>query len=106
MPAFEGGKQPKTPFQLSQEEPSLLNMEFKQPKYERRKAVTGKYEFFKDNKPTSLDEYTKGTGMKPEDAMRGEEDIRKNPLSVLQNAGKAASQGYKGFKNFFQGLYG
>jgi len=106
MPTFEAGKQPKTPFQLSQEEPSLLNMEFKQPKYERRKAVTGKYEFFKDNKPTSLDEYTKGTGMKPEDAMRGEEDIRKNPLSVLQNAGKAASEGYKGFKNFFQGLYG
>jgi hypothetical protein len=98
------GNQPGLSF--DGEKPDLLGLEFKQPKFERRKAVTGKYEFFKDNQPTSLEEYTKGTGMKPEDAMRGEEDIRKNPLAVLQGAGKAASQGYNGFKNFFQGLHG
>lgn len=106
MPAFNDGQQPKTPFQLSQEEPSLLNVEFKQPKYERKKLPTGKYDFLKDGKSTSLEDYMKGTGMNREDAVRGEDDIRKSPLSVLQNAGKAASQGYRGFKSFFQSLYG
>lgn len=84
----------------------LLNVEFKQPKFERKKNEVGRYDFSKDGQSISVDDYTKGTGMSREDALRGEEDIRKNPVSVLQSAGKSASHGYNKFKSFFKGLYG
>lgn len=104
-PVFEDG-QPKTPFQLSQEGPELVDTQFKEPKFERKKLPTGKYQFLKDSSPVSVDDYMKGTGMNREDALRGEEDVAGKPLSLMRGASSAASKGFKDFKGYFKNFFG
>lgn len=106
QPVFGEGQRPKTPMELSQEGPDLVDAQFKKPTYERKKRLDGGFDYMKDGKKTSIDDYVKGMGISKDEAMKGGEDLRKSPVSLIQNAQKAATGGFQSFKSFFKNIYG
>ncbi len=106
QPVFGDGQQPKSPMELSQEGPDLVDAQFKKSTFERKKRLDGGFDFTKDGQKSTIDEYMQGMGVSKEDAMKGGEDLKSKPVSLIKNAQKAASGGFSNFKSFFKNIYG